>query len=67
MKVFCERLKELRLEKKLSCKQLEKDLELGNGTVGKWEKGLRVPSIDNLLLLADYFGVSCDFLLGREN
>jgi transcriptional regulator with XRE-family HTH domain len=31
-----------------------------------WENGLREPTMSSLILLADYFGVSIDYLVGRD-
>lgn len=67
MKIFCERLKELRSEKKVSAKQLGKQIGVSDSTIIRWENGLRVPSIDNLELLCVYFGVTADYLIGLED
>lgn len=67
MKIFCERLKELREDKGITKSQLEKEINVSNGLVGKWEKGLRTPTIDNLYAVAVYFGVTSDYLLGLED
>ncbi len=67
MKIFCERLKDLREEHNLSSSQLGKALGVSASTVDRWEKGLRVPIIDNLYNIALYFKVSADYLIGLEN
>jgi len=67
MKIFCERLKELRLEHNLTTIELAKELGVGDSSISRWENGLRVPSIDNLYNIAVYFGVSADYLIGLEN
>ena len=62
IKTFGERLKQLRLEKGLS------QTEIGNLTkthytqIGRYERGISVPSSDTLKLLANTFNVSTDFL-----
>lgn len=66
MKIFCERLKELRLEKSLSTIQLAKKLNVSNSTISRWENEIIIPSIDNLYNIAIFFGVSTDYLLGLE-
>ena len=43
--------------------KLEKECGLANATIRRWETAS--PSADNLAKVADYFGVSVDFLLGR--
>ena len=35
--------------------------------ISLYERGEKAPSVDALIKLADYFGVSIDFLLGRKN
>jgi len=66
MKVFCERLKELRLEKNLSALKLSKILNVSDTTIIRWEKGTITPSIDYLYDIAVFFGVSSDYLIGLK-
>ena len=67
MSVFAERLKELRLEKNLSIKALAIKIGVSDVAIGRWEKGQRTPSIDSLVSLAVFFGVSTDYLVGLED
>ena len=66
---FNARLKELRLEKGLSQKGLEKELngKITATAIGYWELNKRVPSIDAVIILAEYFGVTLDYLVGLED
>lgn len=64
---FPQRLKELREEKGLSIKTLAKELGVSDIAIGRWEKGLRTPNIDALILVANYFNVSADYLLGLKD
>lgn len=57
-------VKELAAKRKLTIAELERNLNIANGTIGKW--GRQNPSIETLQKLADYFQVSVDYLLGRE-
>lgn len=57
-------IKELAKEKKISIRQLEKDFDYSNGYIGSWKR--QTPNSIELARLADYFGVSVDYLLGRE-
>ncbi|MBV5191118.1 helix-turn-helix domain-containing protein [Staphylococcus chromogenes] len=44
--------------------ELERRIGLSNGQITKWRK--QVPGINKVQLVADYFDVSVDYLLGRE-
>lgn len=67
MKIFGERLKELRTEKKLLQKDLAKILDTTNSSVCDWECGRAQPDFETLRKIADYFEVSTDYLLGRTD
>ncbi len=47
--------------------RLEKDTFLAKQSVDDWYKGIRVPTINNLLVLAKYFNCSIDYIVGRDN
>lgn len=59
-----DKVRELANEKGLSLPALESRLGFGNGTIVKWDKAS--PNTDKLSRVADYFNVSIDYLLGRE-
>ena len=61
---FGERLKELREEKGLGQVKLAEAIGVSKGIVSFWENGLREPKLSNLVALAEYFGVSLDYLAG---
>lgn len=67
MQKFAERLKELRLEKGLTQAQLSKETGLSHTALVYWETEQRVPNAKAIVILARYFGVSTDYLLGEEN
>ena len=67
MNKFAKRLKELREERNLYQKDLAKILGYSQAGIAKWETGDREPSLDDLMRIADYFGVMTDYLLGRED
>lgn len=50
--------------KGLSLRQLEKTLGFATSTISTWDE--HRPSIDKVAAVADYFGVTVDYLLGRE-
>ena len=63
-----ERLKELRRRERISQKQLAEAIGLERSSIGKYEGNQNiVPSVDVLNAIADYFGVTTDYLLGRSN
>lgn len=64
MTIF-ERLKFLANKQGKSINKVEEDLNLPKNSLYSWKKA--VPSGDRLELIADYFGVSVDYLLGRDS
>lgn len=60
------KLKELREEKKISQNKLATELKINVMTYNGWEKEKTEPNIQNLIKLADYYGVSLDYLVGRK-
>lgn len=66
MNTFAEKLKELREEKKLSQRTLAKDLGFSQAAIARWENNLQIPNIDVAIIVAKYFNVSTDYLLGLE-
>lgn len=67
MSIFATRLRELRIEKGLSMKQLAKALNTTDAAISNWENGINEPKISYLKSIALYFGVTSDFLLGLED
>jgi len=67
MKIFGERLKELREEKGLSTKALGKALGTSDATISRWENNINNITDENLVKVALFFKVSADYLLGLEN
>ena len=61
-----EKIQELRKQKGLSQEGLGNMLNISRQTVSLWENNQTYPTLDNLLLLKDIFGVSADELLGCE-
>ncbi|MBQ9795420.1 MAG: helix-turn-helix transcriptional regulator [Clostridia bacterium] len=67
MEIFSKRLKELRIGKGLSLRQLANEIQVNNTTIGRWENQLRIPNIIELKKIAQYFNVSADYLLGLQD
>lgn len=64
---FGKTLKELRVEKGISQRELGKFLGVCNQTVSFWESGRSEPDLDSLVKISNFFEVSADFLLGLDN
>lgn len=60
------RLRELRISHKKSQDQISKLLHISQAAYSKYETGAAEPDNDALLFLADFYNVSVDYLLGRE-
>lgn len=50
----------------LTQSELAEQLDIPTNTYGNWERGHAEPSAEMLVKLADFFGVTTDYLLGRE-
>ena len=66
--LFSKRLKELRLSHNLKQTDMAKLLEINERNYQRYEgNNPSLPKINNLIILADYFNVSIDYLLGRTD
>lgn len=59
-------LKMLRQEKGLGQVELSQELGLSKGIISLWENGLREPTMSSLIILAKFFAVSIDYLVGLD-
>ena len=59
-------LKELRLEKNMSQTELAKQIGVGKSIISLWEKDECEPTLSKLIALAEFFGVTIDYLAGIE-
>ena len=59
-------LKQLRKSHNLKQKEFGFQLGLSKAVVSKYENGMGYPTFDTLILIADYFNVTTDYLLGVE-
>lgn len=66
-RAFEERLKQLRKKKGITQEELGKILGVGKSTICQYERGTRKPDIEMLKRIAQFFGVSIDYLLGGSN
>jgi len=60
---FGERIRTLRLESGLTGEEFGKNLNVAKNTVSNWENNKRVPSKEVIVLIADYFKTTTDYLL----
>ena len=56
----------LRKERKITQKKAAEDLGVSQALLSHYEKGIRECGLNFLVKCADYYGVSCDYLLGRS-
>ena len=66
METFGERLKSLRLEKKLGQIELAKKIGVGKSIISLWETNTCEPTLSKLIILSKFFNVSIDYLAGLE-
>ena len=64
---FAKRIKELRCEQGMTQDALGEIIGVKRDSISVYERGLNYPEVRNLMILADYFGVSTDYLLGRTD
>ena len=62
-----ENIKALRTERGLTQEKMADFLGISFQAVSKWERGETVPDIYMIPVLADFFGVSTDYLLGHND
>lgn len=67
MKVFAERLRELREAMGLAQDKLAKLLQVSPCAISYWETSQRVPSFENVIKIAKFFNVSLNYLAGFED
>ena len=60
------RIRELRKQAKLSQEMMAEKIGVSRQAITKWETGLGVPDIENLIAIADLFKLSLDELMGRD-
>ena len=66
MENFGEILKEHRIARGLTLKDVEKGTGINNGNLSRWERGEVIPSIDFCVRIADFYEITIDELLGHD-
>ena len=64
---FAARITSLRKESGISQKEAAKKLGVSQSLLSHYEKGIRECGLDFICTAADFYGVTCDYLLGRSN
>ena len=64
--IIATRIRHLRTTRHLSQVQLSMALHISNTTLSGYELGKSVPNVDMLCVIADYFDVTLDYLVGRD-
>ena len=67
MATFGNILEELRKDRKMTQKELSEVIYVTTGTISNYENDRYLPDIEKLIMLADYFNVAIDYLLGRAS
>lgn len=67
MATFSERFKEQRQKKELSMQEIAEIFGVGKSSIAAYESGDKKPKTDRLAEIANFFGVSTDYLLGNSD
>lgn len=65
--MYFQRLRDLREDKDLNQTEVAKLLFTSQTVYSRYERGSRSIPVEHLLILADFYGVSTDYILGRTN
>lgn len=61
------RLKDLRIQKKKTQLNVQIETGIDQALLSKYESEKRIPPTETLLILADYYDVSIDYIMGRTD
>lgn len=64
---FCERVKQLRVERGLKQREMAEQFGLALNSYQAYEYETRYPEFKGLIAIADFFDVSLDYLVGRSD
>ena len=65
--MYFQRLRDLRMDKELSQEDIAKILGIRQTVYSRYERGAQTIPVAHLLTLADFYGTSTDYLLGRTD
>jgi transcriptional regulator with XRE-family HTH domain len=64
--IFSKRIRELRIQHKLTQQQMSERLNMDQSTYSRYENGITIPAADVIIRIAREFKISTDWLLGNE-
>lgn len=64
---IAEKIKELRIDRQISQTELAKAIGVAKSAISFWENAVNEPKASYIVKLANFFGVSTDYLLGLED
>ena len=65
--MYFQRLRDLREDKDMNQSQIAELLHTSQTVYSRYERGFRTIPVEHLLILADFYEVSVDYILGRTN
>ena len=66
MKILAERLHSLRKERNLTQADISKEIDISLNSYRRYERNEREPDAPTLARMADFYGVTLDYLVGRS-
>lgn len=67
LSLFAERLSDLIFDSGKNSREIAKEIGIGKSTIYEYLSANKMPTLQNLIKLADYFGCSIDFLFGQDD
>lgn len=64
---FKDRLKEIRIQRGISQRELGEAIGVSHASIAMYESGRRQPEVETLEAICDYFNVSMDYMRGKED
>ena len=65
--MYFQRLRDMRDDKELTQEVVAELLRIKQTVYSRYERGVRTIPVEHLIVLADFYGTSIDFLVGRTN
>lgn len=65
--MFTDIFVEILQSKKITAYKVAKETGISQGLMNEYKNGVKLPSLDNLIKIADYLDCSVDYLLGRTD